>query len=208
VGTTASDAVLSVRIVAEGDSPGEAERLAEADAGEVRRRLGAVVFGEDDETLQSAVARLLVQQGKTVSTAESCTGGLLAERLTEIPGSSAYFLQGFVTYSDAAKLKELGVEGELIRRHGAVSEQVAAAMATGCRTVAGSDFALSITGIAGPSGGSPEKPVGLVYIGLADAGGVEVKRFTFGDHLSRREIRDRSAKAALNMLRLRLAPSG
>jgi len=176
-----------------------------ADVDEVRSRLGTIVFGQDDETLESVVARLLVKQHKTIATAESCTGGLLAKRLTDIPGSSSYFLRGYVPYADAAKFEIVGVPGELISRHGAVSEPVAEAMAIGCRRAAGSDYALSITGIAGPSGGSPpEKPIGLVYIGLAHAAGVETLRVLCGEHLTRGEIRDRSCKTALNLLRLRL----
>ena len=204
VGTTASGAVLAVRIVAEAESPQEASRLAQADAEVVRSRLGEAVFGEEDETLQAAVARLLIGQKKTIATAESCTGGLLSERLTEIPGSSAYFLRGLVTYSDQSKIEGLGVPAELIREHGAVSEPAAAAMASGCQRVAGSAYAISITGVAGPSGGSIEKPVGLVYIGLATDDGASVKRLTLGEHLSRSEVRDRAVKAALNLLRLRL----
>ena len=204
VGTTASGAVLAVRIVAEAESPQEASRLAQADVDVVRSRLGEAVFGEEDETLQAAVARLLIGQKKTIATAESCTGGLLSERLTEIPGSSAYFLRGLVTYSDQSKIEGLGVPAELIREHGAVSEPAAAAMASGCQRVAGSAYAISITGVAGPSGGSIEKPVGLVYIGLATDDGASVKRLTLGEHLSRSEVRDRAVKAALNLLRLRL----
>jgi nicotinamide-nucleotide amidase len=150
-------------------------------------------------------ADLLRRHGWTIATAESCTGGLLAKRLTDIPGSSAYFLRGYVTYSNQAKSDLLQVAPEMIASHGAVSEPVARAMATGCRSVVGADFALSVTGIAGPNGGKPpEKPVGLVYLGLADGKGVEVKRLLLGDHLSRAEIRDRACSAALNILRLRL----
>jgi nicotinamide-nucleotide amidase len=205
VGTTASNAVISVRVVARGGNPDEARQLVESDLAEIRARLGSAVFGEGEATLQEAVARLLIQQGKTVAVAESCTGGLLAKRLTDVPGSSAYFRCGYVTYSNEAKSALLQVSPELIATHGAVSEATARAMALGCRSAAGTDFATSITGIAGPSGGSPpDKPVGLVYIGLADSNGVEVKGAILGEHLSRAEIRDRSSKAALNLLRLRL----
>lgn len=204
VGTTASDAVLTVRIMAEGEGPAAAARLAQDDVTQVRARLGTAVYGEEDDTLQSEVSRLLLARGKTVATAESCTGGSLAERLTELPRSSSFFLRGWVTYSNESKVAELGVAAEVVQQFGAVSEEVARAMAVGARRVASSDFALSITGIAGPTGGSPDKPVGLVFVGLADAAGAEAKRFTFGEHLSRREIRDRAAKTALNMLRLRL----
>jgi nicotinamide-nucleotide amidase len=209
VGTTASQAILSVRILSEGGPAEEARRLLQADVAEVRRRLGTTIFGEGEDTLESVVARLLVEHGKTIATAESCTGGLLSKRLTDIPGSSAYFLRGYVTYADAAKVDLLAVPADLVSKHGAVSEPVAGAMALGCRRAAGSDYAISITGIAGPTGGSPpEKPIGLVYIGLAHSTGVETLRVLCGDHLTREEIRDRSCKTALNLLRLRLLGVG
>lgn len=205
VGTTASHAILSVRVLAEGTSAAESRELLRADVDKIRRRLGTIVFGEGDDTLEAVVARLLIEQHKTIATAESCTGGLLAKRLTDIPGSSAYFLRGYVPYADAAKVELVGVPADLISRHGAVSEPVAEAMALACRRAAGSDYALSITGIAGPSGGSPpEKPIGLVYIGLAHSAGIEALRVLCGEHLTRDEIRDRSCKTALNLLRLRL----
>ncbi len=205
VGTTASGAILSVRILARGRDADEAQRLADADSVEVRRRLERVVFADGEESLQAVVAGRLLEENRTVATAESCTGGLLAKRFTDIPGSSAYFLRGYVTYSNQAKIELLSVPEELIEAEGAVSGPVVRAMASGCLEASGADFALAITGIAGPTGGSPpERPVGLVYIGLADADGVEVKRYLIGDHWSREEIRDRSCKCALNLLRLRL----
>ncbi len=205
VGTTASRAILSVRVLADGGSRKEAQTLLKIDVDEIRRRLGTVIFGERDDTLEAVVGRLLAERHQTIATAESCTGGLLAKRLTDASGSSAYFLCGYVTYADAAKVELLGVPAELISQHGAVSEPVAKAMAIGCRQAANSDYAVSITGIAGPSGGSPpEKPVGLVYIGFAQAGGVETLRVLCGDHLTREEVRDRSCKTALNLLRNRL----
>jgi len=204
VGTTASGAIITVRIVATADSPTAAKELAGRDAAEVRSRLGDAVFGNADDTLQSVVAAELLRRKLTIATAESCTGGLLSARLTDIPGSSDYFLRGFITYSNAAKCDCLGVPAPLLATEGAVSAAVARAMAEGCRSAAHADFAVSITGIAGPGGGSADKPVGLVYVGLADAGGTEVKRLLLGDHLSRAEVRDRAVKNALNMLRLRL----
>lgn len=204
VGTTAQQTVIGVRIYAHGRSRPEAQALLDADREEVRRRLGSLVFGEEDDRLSAAVAGLLFERRKTVAVAESCTGGLLAKQLTDIPGSSNYFLQGVVTYSNAAKTDLLGVPPDLINRHGAVSREVAEVMASGCRQRAGSDYALSITGIAGPGGGSAEKPVGLVYIGLADAGGCQVWEHRMGECLTRDEVRDRTCKAALNRLRLRL----
>jgi nicotinamide-nucleotide amidase len=148
---------------------------------------------------------MLRESGLTIATAESCTGGLLAKRLTDNPGSSRYFLRGYVTYTDESKMELLGVAEQLLRTHGAVSEAVASAMALGCRKQAGADYALSITGIAGPTGAvPPEKPVGLVYIALAHDSGVEVTRHLFGEHLTRAEIRDRSCKTALNLMRLHM----
>ena len=204
VGTTANEGVIGIRLLARAADRTQAEALIDRDAAEVRSRLGHLVFGQDEETIESVVAELLRQQRCTVSTAESCTGGLLATRLTDVPGSSTYFLRGVVTYSNEAKTDLLGVEPVLIQRHGAVSREVAEAMALGCRDRAGADLALAITGIAGPGGGSPEKPVGLVYIALAAAGGCETRRFTLGEQLPRDSIRQRSASIALNLLRRRL----
>ena len=205
VGTTASDAVLTVRILASGKSRDEAKGLLDKDRLEIRRRLGSAVFGDEAATLQSAVGTLLLEAGKTVATAESCTAGMLAARLTEVPGSSGYFPRGYVTYSNESKVAMLGLEQSLIDEHGAVSAPVAEAMGVRCRDRASVDFALAITGIAGPSGGSePDKPVGLAFIALAGPAGVEVKRFLLGDYLSRAQIRDRSCQLALNLLRLHL----
>jgi nicotinamide-nucleotide amidase len=204
VGTTASEAVLSVRILATGADPLEAARKLDADAATVRERLGPLIFGEDEQTLAGAVAELLTTRRRTVATAESCTGGLLAKNLTDTPGSSVYFLRGFVVYSNEAKVDDLGIPAAFVSTHGAVSEEVARAMALACRRKAASDFAISITGIAGPAGGSKDKPVGLVFIGLASSDSCEIKRVLLGDHLTRAEVRDRACKSALNMLRLRL----
>jgi len=204
VGTTPHETIISVRIVAEADSADQAERLAERDAAEVRRRLGDLVFGEGEATLADAVADLLLKAASTVATAESCTAGLLAKMLTDVSGSSGYFLRGYITYSNESKIEMLGVPPEMIERHGAVSEQVARAMASRCKAAARADYAIAITGIAGPTGGTAEKPVGLVYVGLAGPAGCEVGRFNFGEHLLRWQVRDRACKAALNMLRLTL----
>lgn len=204
VGTTASGATITVRIVAAADDPASARVLAERDADAVRRRLGDAVFGMEDDTLHAVVGRLLLDRGKTIATVESCTGGLLAAALTETPGSSDYFLRGWITYSNQAKVDLLGLPAEMIEREGAVSEAVARAMAEGGRRISNTDFAVGITGIAGPGGGSPDKPVGLVFVALADAASTEVKRLLLGEHLVRSEVRDRAVKHALNMLRLRL----
>jgi len=205
IGITASDAVLTIRVFGRGRDATETDELIRADACEIRNRLGEAIFGEGDDTLEGVVAAVLTTRGETIATAESCTGGLLAKRLTDMPGSSAYFIQGCITYSNWAKKQLLGVPEELLVKHGAVSEQVAEAMAFGCRTKAGSDFALSVTGIAGPGGGQPpDKPVGLVWCGMAHAGGVQAKRALLGEHLDRAEIRDRACKTVLNLLRLHL----
>jgi nicotinamide-nucleotide amidase len=208
VGTTASQTVITVRIVARAADADAAQRLLNADRTAILSRLGRAVFGEGDETLQAAVARHLTSTGATVATAESCTGGLLAKYLTDIPGSSAYFRQGYVTYADEAKSELLGIPAETIALHGAVSEPVASELAVRCRQAARADFGLSTTGIAGPAGGSPpEKPVGLVYVGLAHSAGVDVHRLLLGETLARDEIRDRTCKAALNALRLKILES-
>jgi nicotinamide-nucleotide amidase len=172
---------------------------------EVIARLSDYYFGEDDETLEGAVGRLLQERGATVALAESCTGGLLAKRLTDMPGSSAYFGEGFVTYSNESKERLLGVPHGLLMEYGAVSEPVAREMAEGARRVSGADYGLSVTGIAGPDGGTEEKPVGLVFVGISGP------EDTFAEKLdltawarSRDSIRERSANRALDLLRLRL----
>lgn len=204
VGTTASQAIISVRIIARAPSEVEARSLLDADKDEVRRRLGTAVFGEEDDTLQAAAARLLLERRLTIATAESCTGGLLANRLTDMPGSSAYFQRGYVTYSNESKTELLDVPSTLLESQGAVSAEVAEAMAVGCRAAAATDLALAITGIAGPGGGTADKPVGLVYLALADAYSVQTRKLLLGTHLTREEIRDRACKSALNLLRLHL----
>ncbi len=198
VGTTVHEGIVSVRIYATG-APDEAAAMTDRIRKLVTDRLGPLIYGENDETIELAVGTLLKVRRFTVATAESCTGGLLAKMLTDTPGSSAYFLRGWVTYANAAKRDELYVREELIAAHGAVSEPVALAMADGARKEAETDFALSITGIAGPDGGTPEKPVGTVWIGLATAAGATARRFNFpGD---RRAIRQRAAQMALSLLR-------
>jgi nicotinamide-nucleotide amidase len=161
---------VDVRFVARGADA--ASVVAEAEA--ITRRLaGDAVFGEQDEVLEGVVIRELTQRGQTLALAESCTGGHIAHRITNIPGASAAFLAGYVTYANAAKVRTLGVREELLREFGAVSEAVAREMAEGARRVSGADWALSVTGIAGPSGGTPDKPVGTVWMALAGPDGTE-----------------------------------
>ncbi len=168
------------------------KKLEETSA-ECGRRLGDLIYGTGEQTLASVVAGLLTKNlVRTVATAESCTGGLLAKMLTDIPGSSRYFQRGWITYSNEAKTQLLGVDPALLETHGAVSEPVVKAMAQSAREKSGADFALAISGIAGPDGGTPQKPVGTVCIALDHEGGTVTRTFNFpGD---REGVRDRSAK--------------
>ena len=169
---------------------------------EILRRLKAHVFSQSGEELEKVVGDLLKKMGKTLATAESCSGGMLSHRLTNVPGSSEYYLEGVVAYTNKAKADELGVPLVLLQKHGAVSSPVAGAMARGIRRRAGSDYGLAITGIAGPAGGAPDKPVGLVFTALSGKEGTKVQRNLF---LGRRElIKFQSAQKALDMLRRRL----
>lgn len=184
-----------------GDESGLEATLDRMEA-DLRGRLGSHIYGRDKETLPGVVGRLLSQSGLTLSTAESCTGGRVAELITSVPGSSAYFTQGVVTYANAAKESLLGVERADLERYGAVSSRVAAAMAQGLRERAGTDLAVSVTGIAGPDGGSQEKPVGTVFFGLASARrtGVEKRKFIG----PRGWVQVQAATWALNMVRRHL----
>jgi nicotinamide-nucleotide amidase len=171
-------------------------------AGRIEEELDDVLYSSQGETLEQIVLYYLGMHGTTLAVAESCTGGLIAGRLTEIAGSSRSFLGGAVAYSNALKTKYAGVDPVLLDRHGAVSAEVAAAMAEGIRRECGADYGLAVTGIAGPGGGSEEKPVGLVYFAVSDAEGTETleKRFT-GD---RTRVRSLAAQQALDMIRRRL----
>lgn len=179
-------------------------RIARVEA-EIRRRVGKHIYGVDDTRLEEAVGQLLKERQIHVTLAESCTGGLVAKRLTDIPGSSAYLEFGFVTYSNEAKQKLLGVPGPLLAEHGAVSEPVVRAMAAGALERSGADVALAVSGIAGPDGGTPEKPVGTVWFGLAARGaaGLPAGVWAFVQHMqgSREDVRERSATVALASLR-------
>jgi nicotinamide-nucleotide amidase len=165
----------------------------------IRERAGEYIYGTEQEELEAVVGRLLTERSLTIAVAESCTGGLITDRLTDVPGSSRYFERGLITYSNASKTDLLGVPGHLIDTRGAVSEEVARAMASGVRTAAHTDIGLATTGIAGPTGGSPEKPVGLVWIGYAGADGAEAIHLNFGG--TRRLIKERASQAALDLVR-------
>jgi nicotinamide-nucleotide amidase len=193
---------IEIHLTAQAKSETEAELLLDGLAGQIEERLGDAIFAFRGETMEEIVGLRLAVGGFTLAVAESCTGGLISQRLTDVPGSSVYFMEGVVTYSNDAKVRLLGVDEELIQQHGAVSSQVAEAMAEGVRARAGTDFGLSVTGIAGPDGGSEEKPVGLVYIALADDAHTEHRKMQIpGD---RHLIRWRASQAALDILRRRL----
>ena len=198
VGITASDAVICLRIMAKARSVAEAEALIAPTERIIRERLGKLVFGIDAVELHDATMRLLMDTGKTVATAESITAGQVASLLARVPGASAHLLGGVVAYTDEVKIRELGVPGELIERHTAVSAEVAQAMAEGVRAKFGTDYGVATTGYAGPTG----EAVGSVFVAVAHAAGCEVLPFSwFGNRM---EVQSRTAKMALNTLRLRL----
>ncbi len=157
------------------------------------------IYGSDDDTLEAAVGRLLIERVLTVSVAESCTGGLLGNRLTNIPGSSRYFERGVIVYSNRAKEEMLGVPPSLLAAHGAVSAPVAEAMAAGICRISGSSCGIAVTGIAGPDGGTPTKPVGTVFIAAVWPSGLRVRQFRFAG--GRDAVKRQSAQSALDMLR-------
>lgn len=194
----AKGAEVHLRLTARGETEKEAESLLNAKAEEIKKVLGDYIYGEDEEELELAVARLLWQSGKTIALAESCTGGMLSHRLTNIPDSSRYMLAGLVTYSNEAKSEILGVDPALIASAGAVSSQVAEAMAKGARRLCRADIGVGITGIAGPGGGTAQKPVGLTYIALESQDFKICKRFEFwGERL---DIKLRATQSALYLL--------
>lgn len=193
---------VTLRITAKGKKEVECEKLIKPIEEEIKNILGENVYGEGEVTLEHVVAEMLCNRNLTISTAESCTGGMIAEKLISYPGISKAYLEGMVTYSNEAKIKRLGVKKETLDKYGAVSEQTAREMVEGISRESGSNIAIVTTGIAGPSGGTEEKPVGLVYIGLYIAGVSKVRKFNFqGD---RDKIRVRTTMNALDWLRREL----
>jgi nicotinamide-nucleotide amidase len=203
INCTVKDGVITLHIIATAKEKNKAQQMAEKDEKLLRNILGELIYGTGEQTLAEVVGQRLAQQKKTIAVAESCTGGTLAKLITDIPGASKYFTYGWVTYSNRAKNSELGVPADLVEKYGVVSDEVARAMAQGARRRAGTDFAIGITGIAGPAGGSEQKPVGLVYVSVDSDNGCETKRFIFPHN--RELIRLKAAQTALNMLRLKLA---
>ncbi len=202
INCTVEHGVITLHIIAAEEDKDKARQMAEKDEKSLRNKLGELVYGTGEQTLAEVVGEKLARQKMTIAVAESCTGGTLAKLLTDIPGASRYFTHGWVTYSNTAKTGELGVPADLIQKYGAVSEQVAQAMAQGVRKKAQTDFAIGITGIAGPAGGTEQKPAGLVYISVDSHSGCDTKRCRFSH--DRRFIRLRAAQTALNILRLKL----
>jgi nicotinamide-nucleotide amidase len=204
VGITAHDSTISFRITATAKSEDEARILIEPTARLIYERFGSLVVGEGSDDIPEAVAAQLAAAGASLATAESCTGGVVAQMITAIPGVSSSYMGGVVSYANQAKIELLGVAPALVENHGAVSPEVAAAMAEGIRTRLGADLGLATTGVAGPAGGTPEKPVGLVYLGLATSKGTQTRRLDIGSDQPRDIIQRRSSKAALNWVRLTL----
>ncbi|MBI3323015.1 MAG: competence/damage-inducible protein A [Candidatus Omnitrophica bacterium] len=199
LGIYAHAAQVDLRVTARAAGRARARRAIAGVERRIKKRLGPFIYGADDETLEGAVGALLRRRRQTLAVAESCTGGLLGHRVTEAPGSSDYFRGGVVAYANALKEAPLSVPPALLRRHGAVSGPVAEAMAAGVRRLAGSTMGIAVTGIAGPTGGSREKPVGLVYIALATPKGAASRRCRFaGD---RSTVKLRASQAALDLVR-------
>ena len=197
---------IEIHLAARSTDPAEADSTLDELAVRISEALGSAVFATNGETMEEVVGRLLTARGETVSVAESCTGGLIGMRLTEIAGSSRYFVEGAVTYANEAKVRALGVPEQTLKDHGAVSAETAEAMASGMRERSGSDHSISVTGIAGPDGGSEEKPVGMVFIGYSGPSGSRSVKFVFpGD---RELVRWRASQAALDYLRRQILKLG
>jgi nicotinamide-nucleotide amidase len=203
LGYCARPGQVDVRLAARG---AEAEKLVGDAEQIVRERLGQHLFGVEGEDLEGVIIMLLTGRKETLAVAESCTGGCIAHRLTNVPGASAVFLAGLVTYSNAAKQRFLGVPAQTLEQHGAVSEPVARLMAEGARRETGADYALSVTGIAGPSGATPGKPVGTVFIGLAGPFETVVERNL--NPFDRETFKQVTAQQALDLLRRTVRQAG
>lgn len=197
---------IEVHLAARADSDADADKLLDEISEKMAAVLGPALFASDGEQMEEVIGRLLTERGETLSVAESCTGGLIGMRLTEVPGSSAYFIEGAVTYSNDAKIRTLDVPREILDEHGAVSAETAEAMASGMRLRAGTDHAISVTGVAGPDGGSERKPVGTVFIGYSTKKLTKSIKFLFpGD---RNLIRWRASQTALDYLRRQILKNG
>ena len=199
----AKEGEVTFRVTASGESEDEAQRMVDEACEKMYEILGEYIYAEgDDNSMARVVVDTLKKKGLTVATAESCTGGLIGKMITEVSGASEVYGFGFITYANEAKMQLLGVKKETLDTFGAVSEETAREMAEGARRASGSDIAVSVTGIAGPGGGTEEKPVGLVYIGVNDKLGTEVFRFV--QHGDRERVRNKSALCALDIILKRI----
>lgn len=204
VGTTAALGIIGVRVNARAANEAAALALADETEATVRERLGALVFGRDEQTLAQMTGELLAERGATLGLAESCTGGLIGKLITDTPGASRYFRGGVISYANNIKQDLLSVDQDVLASEGAVCGAIAEQMAAGARRQLGADYALAVTGIAGPGADDTAKPVGLVYIGLASPAEVRHREFRFGSDAPRDVIRMRAALTALNLLRTTL----
>lgn len=202
--TYADNFQIQLRISSEHEDFNVAKETVEQGVAQVEKVLGQHIFGYDDETLEDAVAKLLFAQSKTIALAESCTGGLLSSRLTDVAGSSDYTLLNMVTYSNKAKINTLGVPAEIIESFGAVSSQTVESMAENIRLKAGTDIGVGVSGIAGPTGGTPEKPVGTLFIGISDKNITKSFKFNVNFKMSRKQLKWRFSQLALNVIRQHL----
>jgi len=200
IATYAKTKEVHIRVTARTETDEEAKKILKPVVKEIKKRFGNAVYTTDEnETLEDVVVRLLTKYDLTVTTAESCTGGLLAGRLVNVPGASEVFRQGFITYSNKAKRKQLDVSKTTLRKYGAVSEQTAKEMATGGVFATDADICIAVTGVAGPDGGTPEKPVGLVYIACYMKDSVQVEEYHFNGN--REKVREQTVVQALDLLR-------
>ncbi len=190
---------VDIRLTAKSATEAEADKLIDALGKTLTTRLPNFIYGWDQDKIETIVGRMLTTRRMTVATAESCTGGLISHRITQVPGSSVYYLRGYVVYSNEAKAEMLGVDPKLIQEKGAVSPEVAEALALQARLASKADVAISTTGIAGPTGGSAEKPVGLVYVGLSDDQSTQSFKFQLVGN--RENVKSRASQAALELLR-------
>ncbi len=193
---------VRLRITAKAPTVEEADKILDEVETRIREKANKYIYAVGEIELEVTLSELLQEKKLTLGIAESCTGGLIADRLTNIPGSSSFLLADIVAYSNDAKIKYLNVPEELILKHGAVSKEVAEAMARGIRDTAGSDIGIAVTGIAGPSGGTPEKPVGLVWVAYADKSGTVSLKFNFGD--ARLRVKERASQSAMELIRRKI----
>ena len=193
---------VRLRISVRSSSAADADRALSDVEAKLRAKAHKYIYGMEKEELEDIVGRLLIERRMTIAVAESCTGGLIMDRLTDVPGSSAYFLHGDVVYSNESKIARVGMPEEILAEHGAVSREVAEALAEGIRKQSGTDIGVSTTGIAGPSGGTDEKPVGLLWIGFSDKQTTFAMKFNFGNN--RRRFKERASQAALELVRRKL----